>query len=109
MVADKLKFAFAFAPVGDGDLSDEQLYAEVLADCRVGHALGYGSAWMLEHHFSDYFPTPSSLMFMSNLASQCPGLGFGAAVEPLSDPAVVHRRVPEWLPGARRGLRPGVH
>lgn len=80
MVADNLKFAFAVAPVGEGALSDEQLYGEVLADCRVGHALGYDSAWMLEHHFSDYFPTPSPLMFMSNLAPQFPGLGFGAAV-----------------------------
>ena len=80
MVAESLKFAFAVAPVGDGGLSDEQLYAEVLSDCRVGHALGYDSAWMLEHHFSDYFPTPSPLMFMSNLAPQFPGLGFGAAV-----------------------------
>ena len=80
MVADKLNFAFAVAPVGDGDLSDEQLYDEVLADCRVGQALGYDSAWMLEHHFSDYFPTPSPLLFMANIAPQCPGLGFGAAV-----------------------------
>ncbi len=80
MVADNLNFAFTVAPVGDGGLSDEQLYEEVLADCRLGQALGYDSAWMLEHHFSDYFPTPSPLMFMANLAPQCPGLGFGAAV-----------------------------
>ncbi len=80
MVADAMNFAFAIAPVGDGNLSDEQLYTEVLSDCRVGHSLGYDSAWMLEHHFSDYFPTPSPLMFMANLAPQCPGLGFGAAV-----------------------------
>ena len=77
---NNLNFAFAVAPVGDGDLADDQLYAEVLADCLVGHSLGYDSAWMLEHHFSDYFPTPSPLMFMSNIAPQCPGLGFGAAV-----------------------------
>ena len=77
---DSLNFAFAVAPVGDGNLTDEQLYSEVLADCLVGHSLGYDSAWMLEHHFSDYFPTPSPLMFMANIAPQCPGLGFGAAV-----------------------------
>ncbi len=80
MAAEKLNFAFTVAPVGDRDLSDEQLYREVLADCRHGQLLGYDSAWMLEHHFSDYFPTPSPLLFMANLAPQCPGLGFGAAV-----------------------------
>ena len=40
---DSLNFAFAVAPVGDGNLTDEQLYSEVLADCLVGHSLGYDS------------------------------------------------------------------
>ena len=24
--------------------------------------LGYGAAWLLEHHFSDYYPTPGPRM-----------------------------------------------
>lgn len=80
MAADNLNFAFTVAPVGEAGLSDEQLYAEVAIDCKLGQSLGYDSAWMLEHHFSDYFPTPSPLMFMANIAPQCPGLSFGAAV-----------------------------
>ena len=80
MTGKNLNFAFAVAPVGTIGLSDAQLYEEVITDCRLGYSLGYDSAWMLEHHFSDYFPTPSPLMFMANLAPQFPGLGFGAAV-----------------------------
>ena len=80
MISKNLNFAFAVAPVGTIGLSDAQLYEEVITDCRLGYSLGYDSAWMLEHHFSDYFPTPSPLMFMANLAPQFPGLGFGAAV-----------------------------
>jgi len=80
MAANNLNFAFTVAPVGEAGMTDEQLYGEVLADCKLGQSLGYDSAWMLEHHFSDYFPTPSPLLFMANLAPQCPGLGFGAAV-----------------------------
>ena len=80
MIDKDLEFGFGIAPVGDRNLTDQELYSEVLSDCKVVHQLGFDSAWMLEHHFSDYFPTPSPLMFMANLAPQFPGLGFGAAV-----------------------------
>lgn len=77
---DSLKFGFVVAPVGSGNLGDAALYQEVIADCRLGQSLGYDSAWMLEHHFSDYFPTPSPLLFMSHVAAHCPGLSFGSSV-----------------------------
>lgn len=54
MVSNNLHFAFTVAPVGEAGMSDAQLYAEVLADSKLGQSLGYDSAWMLEHHFSDY-------------------------------------------------------
>ncbi|MCZ6523516.1 MAG: LLM class flavin-dependent oxidoreductase [Alphaproteobacteria bacterium] len=73
-------FDFAVAPVGAPGTPDAGLYDEVVADCRRGQALGYGAAWMLEHHFSDYFPTPSPFVFMSHVAALCPGLGLGTCV-----------------------------
>lgn len=79
-MSDKLRFGFVVAPVGDEGLDDGALYQEVIADCRFGQSLGYDSAWMLEHHFSDYFPTPSPLLFMAHVAAHCPGLSFGSAV-----------------------------
>lgn len=75
-----IKFAFAVAPTGEAGLSDAALYKEVLADCKLGDSLGYDAAWFLEHHFTDYFPTPSPLLFMSYIAAHCPTLGLGTCV-----------------------------
>jgi alkanesulfonate monooxygenase SsuD/methylene tetrahydromethanopterin reductase-like flavin-dependent oxidoreductase (luciferase family) len=79
-MAGNLRFGFVVAPVGEPGLGDEALYREVIADCRFGQQLGYDSAWMLEHHFSDYFMTPSPLLFMAHVAAHCPGLSFGSSV-----------------------------
>ena len=79
-MSENLKFGFVVAPVGEKRLDDGALYQEVIADCKLGQSLGYDSAWMLEHHFSDYFPTPSPLLFMSHVAAHCPGLSFGSSV-----------------------------
>ena len=79
-MSENLKFGFVVAPVGEKGLDDGALYQEVIADCKLGQSLGYESVWMLEHHFSDYFPTPSPLLFMSHVAAHCPGLSFGSSV-----------------------------
>ena len=52
----------------------------MLRDCRLGYELGYDCAWVLEHHFTDYFPTPSPIVVMSHLAAACPGLSLGSCV-----------------------------
>ena len=52
----------------------------MLEDCRYGQSLGFGSVWVLEHHFTDYYPSPSPLLFLSHVAAACPGLGLGTAV-----------------------------
>lgn len=79
-MAGDINFGFVVAPVGEKGLDDDALYGEVISDCLYGQALGYDSAWMLEHHFSDYFPTPSPLLFMAHVAAHCPGLSFGSSV-----------------------------
>lgn len=73
-------FAFQAAPTCDERIPDHDLYEEVIEDCKLGDRLGYEAAWMLEHHFSDYYPTPSPLVFMSHIAAECPNLGLGASV-----------------------------
>jgi alkanesulfonate monooxygenase SsuD/methylene tetrahydromethanopterin reductase-like flavin-dependent oxidoreductase (luciferase family) len=75
-----LTFGFQAAPASDVAKPDRALYDEVIEDCRLGHALGYEAAWMLEHHFSDYFPTPSPLLFLAHVARELPDLGLGTAV-----------------------------
>ena len=76
----RIRFGFQAAPTSDAPKPDAALYDEVIEDCVLGHGLGYDAAWMLEHHFSDYYPTPSPLLFMAHVAAACPGLGLGTCV-----------------------------
>ncbi|MCG8547295.1 MAG: LLM class flavin-dependent oxidoreductase [Alphaproteobacteria bacterium] len=81
MTSDRrITFAFQAAPTSDEPVPDDRLYKEVVEDCHLGAELGYEAAWFLEHHFSDYYPTPSPLVFMAYIASECPGLGLGTSV-----------------------------
>ncbi|MFC7542911.1 LLM class flavin-dependent oxidoreductase [Siccirubricoccus deserti] len=66
--------------MGEPDRTDRQLYREAIADARLVQAMGYDAAWMVEHHFSDYYPQPNPLLFLSHIAAACPGLGLGTAV-----------------------------
>jgi alkanesulfonate monooxygenase SsuD/methylene tetrahydromethanopterin reductase-like flavin-dependent oxidoreductase (luciferase family) len=72
-------FTAAAAASAEGD-DDAARYAQMLADAKLGHALGFDCAWVLEHHFTDYFPTPSPIVVMSHLAAACPGLSLGSCV-----------------------------
>lgn len=75
-----LSFSFQVGAVGAPGMSDRAMYRDVIEDARLGQALGYSAAWMIEHHFTDYFPTPNPLLFLSHIAAACPGLGLGTSV-----------------------------
>ena len=75
-----MKFGFTIPPVGTHGRSDADNYDAVIADCRLGQELGYDSAWALEHHFSPYFPTPDTMLYLAHIAARCPGLGLGTCV-----------------------------
>jgi alkanesulfonate monooxygenase SsuD/methylene tetrahydromethanopterin reductase-like flavin-dependent oxidoreductase (luciferase family) len=76
----RLRFAWQIGAVGEEQMTDRQLYREAIADAELAHALRYDAAWMVEHHFSDYYPQPNPLLFLSHIAAACPGLGLGTAV-----------------------------
>jgi alkanesulfonate monooxygenase SsuD/methylene tetrahydromethanopterin reductase-like flavin-dependent oxidoreductase (luciferase family) len=73
-------FGFQAAAAGQGGQSDQELYQDLLSDCELGARLGYDAAWLLEHHFSDYYPTPSPLLLMSHIAAKFPELSLGTSV-----------------------------
>jgi alkanesulfonate monooxygenase SsuD/methylene tetrahydromethanopterin reductase-like flavin-dependent oxidoreductase (luciferase family) len=75
-----IAFGFQAAPASDVRKPDQSLYREVMDDCALGHRLGYDAAWLLEHHFSDYYPTPSPLLFMAHIAAALPDLSLGTSV-----------------------------
>lgn len=75
-----IQFGFQLAAVDEAGASDAQLYRTMLQDAKIGYELGYDTAWVVEHHFSDYFPQPSPLTLLSHVAATCPGIGLGAMV-----------------------------
>ncbi len=75
-----VSFGFQAAAAGASGKSDHELYCDLMEDCALGHKLGYDAAWLLEHHFSDYYPTPSPLLLMAHIAAKFPDLSLGTSV-----------------------------
>ena len=73
-------FGFQAAAADVAGIPDSELYRDLIADCALGHRLGYDAAWLLEHHFSDYYPTPSPLLMMAHIAAKFPDLSLGTSV-----------------------------
>jgi hypothetical protein len=69
------KFGWMMGAVGADGESDAALYRQMIADAELGAELGYDAAWVVEHHFSDYYPTPSPLLLLAHIAARCPGDG----------------------------------
>ena len=64
-----LKFGFTAAATSADTKcsSDGERYAQMLTDCKLGFELGYDCAWVLEHHFTDYFPNEESTHILQDL------------------------------------------
>ena len=79
-MTSKVRFGVQIGAVDRIGATDRELYNEAVLDARLTQELGFDAAWLVEHHFSDYYPTPNPLVFLSHLAAACPGLGLGTAV-----------------------------
>ena len=77
---DEIKFGFQLSAVDAAGSDDASLYRSLLRDADLGYRLGYDTAWVVEHHFSDYFPQPGPLALLAHVAARCPGIGLGAMV-----------------------------
>jgi alkanesulfonate monooxygenase SsuD/methylene tetrahydromethanopterin reductase-like flavin-dependent oxidoreductase (luciferase family) len=60
--------------------SDAEIYRSLLDDVEYNAELGFRIMWLIEHHFSDYFPTPSPLILASHIAGRFPELSLGTCV-----------------------------
>jgi alkanesulfonate monooxygenase SsuD/methylene tetrahydromethanopterin reductase-like flavin-dependent oxidoreductase (luciferase family) len=60
--------------------SDAAIYRSLLDDVGYHADLGFQTVWLIEHHFSDYFPTPSPLILASHIAGRFPELSLGTCV-----------------------------
>lgn len=79
-MTDTVRYGVQIGAVDRVGVADADLYAEAVIDAKLTQELGFDAAWLVEHHFSDYYPTPNPLVFLSHLAAACPGLGLGTAV-----------------------------
>lgn len=80
MSMQSVEFACQLSPVAPPGTADCVLYEEALSDAKLGYELGFTTGWVIEHHFSDYYPVPNPLMFLSHVAALCPGFGLGTSV-----------------------------
>ena len=83
-----VRFGMTASAAGVLGEPDRVLYRDLLADVEFGASLGYGAVWVIEHHFSDYFPTPNPLVLLSHVAARFPQMALGTAVlvTPWHDP-----------------------
>ena len=75
-----IDFGFVASAAGAPGVSDSETYQNILGDCEEYSALGYTTAWILEHHFSDYFPTPDPVALLHFIAARFPQLNLGTCV-----------------------------
>jgi alkanesulfonate monooxygenase SsuD/methylene tetrahydromethanopterin reductase-like flavin-dependent oxidoreductase (luciferase family) len=78
--SESISFGLSAQAVGAEGLSDAALYQELLSDVAHGIGLGYETVWLIEHHFSDYYPTPDPLLLLSHIAARYPDLSLGTMV-----------------------------
>jgi alkanesulfonate monooxygenase SsuD/methylene tetrahydromethanopterin reductase-like flavin-dependent oxidoreductase (luciferase family) len=79
-VSKRVTFGVAAAAADAPGTPDSELYRVLLEDVEHHASLGFGNIWLLEHHFSDYFPTPSPLLLASHVAARFPQLSLGTCV-----------------------------
>jgi alkanesulfonate monooxygenase SsuD/methylene tetrahydromethanopterin reductase-like flavin-dependent oxidoreductase (luciferase family) len=81
-VAGRLRVTFGVvASAADAPgTSDADIYRSLLEDVEYHAELGFQTMWLIEHHFSDYFPTPSPLILASHIAGRFPELSLGTCV-----------------------------
>ena len=104
------RFAVQIGAVDRLGASDSEMYQEAILDARYAQELGFDAVWIVEHHFSDYYPTPNPLMFLSHLAAAVPGMGLGTAGVgvPRDDPGRFSRDAAMVAPPAKGPLYIGM-
>jgi alkanesulfonate monooxygenase SsuD/methylene tetrahydromethanopterin reductase-like flavin-dependent oxidoreductase (luciferase family) len=80
MASHAPRIGFMMTAVGAEGDDDAAWYRQLIADAELGASLGFDAGWIVEHHFSDYQPTPNTLLMLSHVAARCPTLGLGTAV-----------------------------
>jgi len=79
-MASNLNIGFVATAVEADGASDRAAYRALFSDCEAAAELGFQSVWMIEHHFSDYFPTPAPLSLLGAISARWPQFELGTCV-----------------------------
>lgn len=79
-MSEQVSFGVVASAADAPGTSDADIYRTMLEDVEYHAELGYGTMWLIEHHFSDYFPTPSPLLLAAHIAGRFPELSLGTCV-----------------------------
>ena len=71
---------FSLMPQRDVSKPVSEIYDETIDLIGLAEAIGFDTAWLTEHHFSNYCSCPSPLMLASNLAARTSTIKLGMAV-----------------------------
>jgi alkanesulfonate monooxygenase SsuD/methylene tetrahydromethanopterin reductase-like flavin-dependent oxidoreductase (luciferase family) len=71
---------FIASPADVRGKSDKDNYKTMLEEIECNLSLGYRTVWCLEHHVSEYSPTPSPLVLLSFVAGRYPDVDLGTSV-----------------------------
>src|SRR6202046_1012224 len=80
MSKEQVTFGVVASAADAPGTSDAAIYRSLLDDVEYNAELGFRTMWLIEHHFSDYFPTPSPLILASHIAGRFPELSLGTCV-----------------------------
>lgn len=79
-MTERVQFSYAVGAADAKGIPDHETYRTVLDDMEQIATLGFDGVWFFEHHFSDYYPTPSPLVLMAHTAARFPELYLGTGV-----------------------------
>jgi alkanesulfonate monooxygenase SsuD/methylene tetrahydromethanopterin reductase-like flavin-dependent oxidoreductase (luciferase family) len=80
MTSQRVTFGVVASAADAPGTPDATVYRTLLEDVEYSAELGFRTMWLIEHHFSDYFPTPSPLILASHIAGRFPELSLGTCV-----------------------------
>ncbi len=75
-----IDFGFLAVPADGPGVPDSDIYRGMLDGCAFHRDLGFRTAWLIEHHFSDYYPCPAPTVYMAHIAARFPELALGTCV-----------------------------
>ncbi len=75
-----MKFGLFYLFSDFGDIPQDQLFDEVMAEIEHGEALGFDSVWLPEHHFAIYGMLGNPLLLAAAVAQRTTKMKIGTAV-----------------------------